>query len=351
MSAETLFVGPKARLKARAWARGLCRGKTLALVSEPGVWRRYGAGVEKAVRGAGFRVVRHLLPTGEAAKSWSSVEELLTVMLEGGLGRDAALVALGGGAVTDAAGFAAAIYLRGIPWVSVPTTLLGQLDSGLGGKTGMNLAGGKNLAGAFHRPAAVVCDTEVLRTLPPRERVSGLGEALKYGLVFDPALWRLMTREWDALAAGDARLTAEVVRRGASWKRKIVASDPRETKGPRELLNFGHTLGHALESVAGLGVLRHGEAVVWGMRAALRLSVKNAGLNAAAALEADRFLASIPVPTPRRLDPKRLLAAARRDKKNRGGAVRFVLLREVGRAVVKPVPEDEILAAARELFS
>jgi 3-dehydroquinate synthase len=346
-----LFVGAKVRLKARAWTRGLCRGKTVALVSEPGVWRRYGPGVEKALKGAGLRVVRHLLPTGEAAKSWDAVDELLTVMLDGGLGRDAALVALGGGAVTDAAGFAASIYLRGIPWVSVPTTLLGQLDSGLGGKTGINLSGGKNLAGAFHRPVAVVCDTEVLKTLPPRERVSGLGEALKYGLVFDPALWRLMTRDWESLVSGDAALTAEVVRRGASWKRKIVALDPREVKGPRELLNFGHTLGHALESVAGLGVLRHGEAVIWGMRAALRLSVKNAGLGAAMALEADRFLASIPVPTPRRLDPKRLLAAARRDKKNRGGAVRFVLLRAIGKATVVSVAEDEILAAARELFS
>ncbi len=351
MSDERLFVGAGTRLKARGWTRGLSGGGAVALVSEPGVWRRYGPGVERALKGAGLRVVRHLLPAGEAAKNWDAVEELLTVMLDGGLGRDAALVALGGGAVTDAAGFAASIYLRGLPWVSVPTTLLGQLDSGLGGKTGINLAGGKNLAGAFHRPAAVVCDTEVLKTLPPRERVSGLGEALKYGLVFDPALWRLMTRDWNALAAGDARLTAEVVRRGASWKRRVVARDPREIKGPRELLNFGHTLGHAVESVAGLGVLRHGEAVVWGMRAALRLSVKRAGLGAAAALEADRFLASIPVPTPRRLDPKRLLTAARRDKKNRGGAVRFVLLRAIGRAVVVPVPEDEILAAARELFS
>ncbi len=350
MSDEKLFVGAGVRLKARAWTRGLSRGKNVALVSEPGVWRRYGPGVEKALKGAGLRVARHLLPTGEAAKSWDAVDELLCVMLESGLGRDSALVALGGGAVTDAAGFAASIYLRGIPWVSVPTTLLGQLDSGLGGKTGINLAGGKNLAGAFHRPAAVVCDTEVLKTLPPRERVSGLGEALKYGLVFDAALWDMMTRRWDALAAGEARPTDEVVRRGASWKRRIVALDPLEMKGPRELLNFGHTLGHALESVAGLGVLRHGEAVIWGMRAALRLSVKNAGLSAAAALEADRFLASVPVPTPRRLDPKRLLAAARRDKKNRGGAVRFVLLREIGKAVVVCVPEGEILAAARELF-
>ncbi len=351
MNQEKLFVGPGVRLKARAWTRGLAPSGRVMLVSESGVWRRFGPGVQRSLKGAGLKVLTHLLPSGEAAKSWDSIEPLLTAMLEGGLGRDSALVALGGGSVTDAAGFAAAVFLRGVPWVSVPTTMLGQLDSGLGGKTGINLAGGKNLAGAFHRPAAVVCDADVLKTLPPRERVSGLGEALKYGLVFDAELWSRMVRDWDKLAAGDARLTAEVVRRGASWKRKIVARDLYETKGPRELLNFGHTLGHALESASGLGVLRHGEAVIWGMRAALRLSVKRAGLSPSVALEADRFLAEIPVPVPRRIDPRRLVAAAKRDKKARAGEIRFVLLRAVGRPVVRPVPEDEILAAARELLS
>jgi len=351
VNAEILFVGPGARLKARAWTRGLAPSGRVILVSEAGVWRRFGPGVQRALKGAGLKVVTHLLPSGEPAKSWDSIEPLLTAMLESGLDRGSALIALGGGSVTDAAGFAAAIFLRGIPWVSIPTTMLGQLDSGLGGKTGINLAGGKNLAGAFHRPAAVVCDSDALKTLPPRERVSGLGEALKYGLVFDPGLWNMMTRDWDELVAGDARLTAEVVRRGASWKRKIVAADLYERRGPRELLNFGHTLGHALESASGLGVLRHGEAVIWGMRAALRLSVKRAGLSPSVALEADRFLADIPVPVPRRIDPRRLVAMTRRDKKARAGVVRFVLLRALGRPIVKPVPENEILSAARELLS
>ena len=350
MTQERLFVGPGARLKARAWTRGLAPSGRVALVSEAGVWRRFGPGVERALKGAGLKVLRHLLPSGEAAKSWASIEPLLESMLDAGFGRDSAVIALGGGSVTDAAGFAAAVFLRGVPWVSVPTTMLGQLDSGLGGKTGINLAGGKNLAGAIHRPAAVVCDSEVLKTLPPRERVSGLGEALKCGLVFDPKFWDLMVREWDGLAAGNPRLTAEVVRRAASWKRLVVAQDLYETKGRRELLNFGHTLGHALESAAGLGVMRHGEAVIWGMRAALRLSVKRAGLSPSIALEADRFLADIPVPVPSRLDPRRLVAATKRDKKARGGAVRFVLLRAIGRPVVLPVPENEILSATRELL-
>ena len=279
MSAEALFLGEGARSDARVWMRGVSLGRRLVLVSEPVVSRRYGRGVQAALSRAGFTVMRHLLPSAEAAKSWTAVESLLVAMYRGGLGRDAALVALGGGGVTDAAGFAAAVYLRGIPWVSMPTTLLGQLDSGHGGKTGINLAGGKNIVGAFHRPSAVVCDPDVLRSLPPRERVSGLGEALKYGLAFDPPLWRWMRREWGALRRGDPEPTAEVVRRGVAWKRRIVALDPRETEGPRELLNFGHTLGHALESASGPGVLRHGEAVIWGMRAALRLSVRSAGLS------------------------------------------------------------------------
>ncbi len=350
MTVEKLFVEPGARLRARTWMRGLAPSRRVALVSEAGAWRRFGSGVEKALTRAGLKVHRHFLPSGESAKTWDSVSDLLNTMLEAGLGRDSAIVALGGGAVTDAAGFAAAIYQRGIPWVSVPTTLLGQLDSGLGGKTGINLAGGKNLAGCFHRPRAVVCDPEVLATLPPRERVSGFGEALKYGLVLEPALWAFIVGNWDALMAGDAALTAKVVARCAAWKRRIVDSDERDEKGPREVLNFGHTLGHALESASGLGALRHGEAVIWGMRAALRLSHRCSGLKAAFAAEADRFLATLPVPLPRRIEPRRLLELTRRDKKARGGRARFVLLRAPGRPVTAFVSDQEILRAVREIL-
>jgi 3-dehydroquinate synthase len=349
MNEERLFVGPGVLDKSKAWMRGLAPSRRVMLASEPGVWRLYGADLERALRAAGFTVSRRLLPMGEAAKSWGAVEGLMTAMLDAGIGRDGAVVALGGGAVTDAAGFAAAIYLRGVPWVSAPTTLLGQIDSGLGGKTGINLAGGKNLAGAFYRPAAVVCDSSVLKSLPRRERLSGLGEALKYGLVFEPALWRLMTKNWDALMSGDERLTARVVRSGAAWKRKIVSRDLRETTGARELLNFGHTLGHALESAAGLGRIRHGEAVIWGMRAALRLSISNAGLSRSFAAQADEFLSRLPVPMPRRLDARFLLASTKRDKKARAGKARFVLLRAPGRPATMVVPDADILRVVREL--
>lgn len=350
MSVEKLFVEPGARLRARSWTRGLAPSGRVVLVSEAGAWGRFGPGVKKALKRADLKVHHHLLPSGEEAKTWDSVSDLLSSMLAAGLGRDSAVVALGGGSVTDAAGFAAAIYQRGIPWVTVPTTLLGQLDSGLGGKTGINLAGGKNLAGCFHRPRAVVCDPDVLKSLPSRERVSGFGEALKYGLVFEPAIWALIIGNWDALLVGDSVLTGKVVERCAAWKRKIVDSDEHETKGPRELLNFGHTLGHALESASGLGTLRHGEAVIWGMRAALRLSHRCSGLKASFAAEADRFLSTLPVPLPCRIEPRRLLELTRRDKKARSGRARFVLLRAPGQPLVAFVSDKEILRAIREIL-
>lgn len=334
-----------------AWARAL-KARRAVLVSEHRAMRLYGASVRRALSRAGVSHFTHLLPEGEQAKTWTAVERLLGAMLYGGLGRDSAVVALGGGAVTDAAGFAAAVFLRGVPWASLPTTLLGQLDSGLGGKTAINLPHGKNLAGAFHEPSVVVCDPEWLATLPERERLSGLAEALKYGLVFEPALWRLIVNRWEALMDGDPRLTSTVVRHGAGWKLRIVGRDPYERKGPRELLNFGHTLGHALEKAAGLGRLRHGEAVIWGMRAALRLSVPFGGLAIAEADACEAFLETLPVPVPRGLRPASVLAAARSDKKARAGRLRFVLLRRPGRPLVTgAVPDAAVLSVVKDLLS
>ena len=333
------------------WARAL-KVRRVALVSEPRAMRLYGAAVRRALLKAGVEASVHLLPEGEEAKTWAAVERLLGAMLSEGLGRDCGVAALGGGAVTDAAGFAAAVFLRGVPWASLPTTLLGQLDSGLGGKTAINLPHGKNLAGAFHEPAVVVCDPEWLGTLPERERVSGLAEALKYGLVFDPGLWRLLVNRWQALLDGEPRLTAAVVRNGAGWKLRTVARDPYERKGPRELLNFGHTLGHALEKAAGVGRLRHGEAVIWGMRAATRLSVPFAGLSISEADAIEAFLETLPVPVPRGVTADSVLKAARSDKKARAGRLRFVLLRRPGRPVVTDaVPEAAVRSVVKDLLS
>jgi 3-dehydroquinate synthetase len=328
MMAAMIHVGRGLARRPRLWAKGLPAGSRVMLVSEPMVWKLHGAGVAKALLNAGFKTVRHLLPGGERAKAWPAVESLLRAMLKAGLGRDSALLALGGGSITDAAGFAAAVYMRGIPWVSLPTTLLGQVDSGIGGKTAIDLPEGKNLVGAFHQPRAVVCDTALLDTLPAREFRSGLGEILKYGLLFDPALCAPLRKD---------RLE-RTVRRCAALKARLVARDERETKGRREILNFGHTIGHALETAAA-GGLRHGEAVVCGMRAALRLSGAPEGLGVR--LEA--------FPLPRlSLSEAAVMRVLRRDKKARGGRLHFVLLKAAGRPFVTDrVPEPKVREAVR----
>lgn len=336
------MIGPvrvgRGLLENPVWSRVV--GKRVCLVTEPEVHRRFGKRLLAALQRRGTAAALHLLPSGEAAKTLAAASKIYATLSRAGIGRDGGLLALGGGAVTDAAGFAAATYLRGIAWVSVPTTLLGQVDSGLGGKTGVNLPEGKNLVGAFHAPRAVVCDLATLDSLPLREVISGLGEAVKYGLVFDRRFFDRMRRDWDRLLALDPAALAPVVRRCAAEKLRVVAQDERETLGVRELLNFGHTVGHALEAEAGYGELRHGEAVVWGMRAALALSLMKTGLPQNDALDAGRFLASIPVPRPR-VRPDRLVARMYRDKKVQDGRLRFVLLRRIGRPVVVEVTAKE----------
>lgn len=346
-----LFAGEGA-LERGAWAKGLSPDRRVCLVSDDVVLRLYGGAVRRALARARCEVLVHRLPRGEAAKSWPVVERLLGAMLDAGLGRGAAVVALGGGAVTDAAGFAASIYLRGVPWVSAPTTVLGQLDGGLGGKTAINLAHGKNLAGSFHEPAGIVCDPATLRTLAPRELISGLAEAVKTAWLFDPPLWRFIETRWDALCEGEPAALSRVVRDCAAWKLKVVREDPFERRGRRELLNLGHTLGHAFEKTAGYARLRHGEAVVYGLRAMLRLSMRHAGLPARAAMELEDFLAGVPAPSLRGLRLDEVVRAAKSDKKARAGRLRFILLRGVGRPVaVDGVPEADVRRAAREVLS
>lgn len=345
-----LRVDPGEASRPRAWLGGV-RGRRLALFSEPETFSRHGRKVLAALKSCGAAAELFLLPRGEDAKTPEAVLEAARRLLKAGFSRDSGVLALGGGTVTDAAGFVAAIYLRGLPWISLPTTLLGQLDGGIGGKTGINLPEGKNLLGAFHQPCAVVCDTDFLRTLPRRELVSGLAEALKIGLTFDPPFWNFLRNNWARLGDGEPALLARAIRGAAGWKVRIVARDERETKGPRELLNFGHTLGHALETAAGHGVLRHGEAVIWGMRAALRLSRKFAGLPGPQAAAAEEFLAAIPVPRTAGLSLERIVAAAKKDKKARRGILRFVLLRGIGRPVVRGgIPEKAVRAVVRELL-
>jgi 3-dehydroquinate synthase len=281
---------------------------------------------------AGRRTLEVILPDGEAHKSLDSMARIVDVLVANRLARDCAVVALGGGVVGDLAGFAAACYQRGVGFVQVPTTLLAQVDSAVGGKTGVNHPGGKNLIGAFHQPSLVVSDTATLATLPPRELRAGLAEVIKYGLICDAALFAWLESHLDALLAGDAGALAQVVRRSCEIKAAIVARDERE-QGERALLNLGHTFGHALESATSYKEWLHGEAVGAGLVMAAAMS-RASGLMPAAEAERVRSLvarAGLPTRLPG-LAPQVVREHMSIDKKVQGGRLRLVLLKAIGAA-------------------
>ena len=289
------------------------------------------AGLDRA--GAPVDVV--MLPDGEAHKSFDTLRDLVTRLLELRADRSSVLVALGGGVVGDLAGFAAAIYQRGIAHVQVPTTLLAQVDSSVGGKTAVNHPLGKNMIGAFHQPAGVAIDTACLATLPSRELVAGLAEVVKYGAIRDAAFFAWLERAMPALLARDDEALAHAIFESCRIKAEVVAADERET-GERALLNFGHTFGHAIETATGYGSWLHGEAVGTGMLLAARLSERVCGLPAPERTRVEALVAAAGLPTaPPRLDLERWLDLMGRDKKAHRGQLRFVLLERLGRAVVR----------------
>jgi 3-dehydroquinate synthase len=270
------------------------------------------------------------LPDGEAYKTLETVEDILDTLIEGGASRDTTVVALGGGVVGDIAGFAAACYMRGVDFIQVPTTLLAQVDSSVGGKTGVNHASGKNLIGAFHQPRAVLIDTDTLRTLPDRELKAGLAEVIKYGAIVDADFFAWLEANLEALLARDTEALATAIRRCCELKAQIVAEDERES-GRRAILNFGHTFGHAIERCQGYGEWLHGEAVAAGMVMAAQLSASDA----AVAERIGKLLERAGLPTrPPAIAAPDLLAAMGMDKKVQQKRLRFVLLRGLGEAFV-----------------
>ncbi len=306
------------------------------LVTDQTVDGLYGERAERAWRATGADVRRIALPPGEQTKSMSTLERLCECAAEHGMDRAALVVALGGGVVGDLAGFLAAVYMRGIGFWQMPTTLLAMVDSAVGGKTGVNLPQGKNLAGAFHQPSGVTADVATLASLPEREYVSGLAEVAKYGVIRDAELVTALENGAERLAARDPALLEDIVARCCQIKADIVAGDEREA-GERAILNFGHTLGHALEKTSGYGRLSHGEAVALGMAYALRLSVAAAGLLPDAAERATALLARLGLPIRPNAKGARdewtaLRAAMGTDKKSRDGHPRFVLAETLGRA-------------------
>jgi len=280
------------------------------------------------------RLVPVILPDGEAHKTLANLSRVLDVLIANRFGRDCALLALGGGVVGDLAGFAAASYQRGVAFVQVPTTLLAQVDSAVGGKTGVNHPGGKNLIGAFHQPDAVLIDTRTLTTLPARELRAGLAEVIKYGLICDAALFGWLEAHLDSLLAGDAAALAHVIRRSCEIKAAIVGRDERE-RGERALLNLGHTFGHALEAATAYKEWLHGEAVGAGLVMAAAMSQACGFLSAADAARVRQLVerAGLPAQVPS-VSPQLLLEHMRIDKKVQGGRIRLVLLRSIGSAFV-----------------
>ncbi|NNC23839.1 3-dehydroquinate synthase [Salinisphaera sp. USBA-960] len=290
-----------------------------------------------------FSVDMLVLPDGEAFKRMDVVASIHTRLLATGCGRDALVIALGGGVVGDVAGFAAATYQRGIDYVQVPTTLLAQVDSSVGGKTGVNHALGKNMVGAFHQPRSVIADLDTLTTLPAREYSAGLAEVVKYGLLGDHAFIDWLIASTDALMARDAPTLAEVVRRSCQNKADIVVADEYES-GQRALLNLGHTFGHAIETELGYGVWLHGEAVAAGMCMAADMSARLGLLDAAECPRIESLIAALGLPTepPRRLSRQRLRTAMARDKKTSAGQLQVIVLRAIGDAVVMPAEEPAL---------
>jgi len=317
------------------------KSRHCALISDSNVFPLHGATVQTSLEDAGFKVVPIVVPAGETSKSMAMASEVCEQMIAGGLDRGSFVVALGGGVVGDLAGFAAAIYYRGIPCIHLPTTVVSQVDSAIGGKTGVNAEGGKNLIGAFHQPLLVLSDTETLSTLSARDFNEGMAEVIKHGVIRDASL----LAECVELAAKDRE---SLMARNAAIKAAIISEDPFERKGLRALLNFGHTVGHAIENVAGYGRFLHGEAISIGIAVALHLSISKAGLAPTAAREVLEKLEKfdLPVRVPADLTTAALTEALLRDKKFEAGSVRFILTSALGSAFVsKDVTVGDIEAA------
>jgi 3-dehydroquinate synthase len=319
------------------------KARRAMVVTVPPVAQRYAARLERSLRAAGIAPQRALVPDGERSKSLRQVARLYEAMLDAGADRGTAVVALGGGMVGDLAGFLAATWLRGVPFVQVPTTVLAMADASVGGKVGVNLPRGKNLVGAFHQPRLVWIDVATLATLPRRQRAAGWVEAIKHGAIHDRALFERFERDLEGILDLEPAAAIEALARSCAIKAEFVARDEREA-GPRMLLNFGHTLGHAIETLRGHRGILHGEAVAIGMVFAARrseelgLAPPGVGDRIEALLRRAGLSTAVP-PFPRRA----YLEALAVDKKRRDASIQFVVLREIGRAEAVPLRPAEIL--------
>ena len=346
-----IHIGPGLLDDARVFARYVA-SRSVAVITNNVVAPLYLERVQRALVQAGARVVPVLIEDGERAKAWATLDRVIDALLAARCGRDAVIVALGGGVVGDLAGFAAAVYQRGIDLIQVPTTLLAQVDSSVGGKTAINHARGKNMVGAFHQPLAVIADVATLDSLPDRELRAGIAEVIKHACILDLQFVGWLEANMAKLLARDRAALGHAVRRSCELKVQVVAADERES-GLRAILNFGHTFGHAIEAGVGYGEWLHGEAVATGMVMAAELSVRIGSLRRE---DADRVrallvAAGLPVRGPA-LPAERYLELMQTDKKAAGGRVRYVLLEGLGRARLRgdldPALIRESIAAAAQ---
>jgi 3-dehydroquinate synthase len=341
-----ILIGPGLLARPPSWD-GLPSAAAALVVSNTTVAPLYAARLREALAPRYRQVHEVVLPDGEAHKDWPTLNRIFDALLAQGCDRKTVLFALGGGVIGDMAGFAAACYMRGVPFVQVPTTLLAQVDSSVGGKTAINHPLGKNMIGAFHQPARVVCDLDTLATLPKRELSAGLAEVIKYGPIADMGFLDWIEANIDALLKREPAALAHAVRRSCEIKADVVGQDEREA-GLRAILNFGHTFGHAIEAGLGFGRWLHGEAVGCGMVMALRLS-QRLGLVDEAFVQRLRTLidcAGLPTEGPA-LGAERYLELMRVDKKAEAGEIRFVVIERPGQAGVRGAPD----ALVREVIA
>ncbi len=320
-------------------------GERVMVVSNPTVRTLYGKRAEESLAGAGLDVTWGEMPDGEAYKTLETVSRLYDLAIEAELDRGCAVVGLGGGVVGDTAGFVAATYMRGIPFVQVPTTLLSQVDSSVGGKVGVNHPKGKNMIGAFYQPRLVLADTVTLASLPPREIRAGLAEVIKYGVIWDASFFNWLEENIEGLLELDAEAITYAVARACGIKAEVVAADETE-QGRRQILNYGHTFGHAVESLTAYRRFRHGEAVAIGMAAAARMA-EGMGLLASGdrrRIEGLIVRAGLPVKLPRDFTAEQYLEAMAHDKKARSGVLTFVLPSAIGEVQLQALSPSRLLS-------
>ncbi len=332
--------------RAGAYLTTVLNGKKVALVSDKTVYDLHGTSISNALNGEGFTHTVHTFEPGELSKTTEVVTGLCREFVACGLDRNSAVVAFGGGVVGDIGGFAAAVFLRGIQYVQIPTTLLAECDSSVGGKVGVNLDSVKNLVGSFYQPKAVLIDPELLKTLPRRQLIGGLAEVIKTGLIGDPELYRtIFSHLEDIMNLSDFGLVSKIIARSVTVKAKVVSQDEKES-GLRQLLNFGHTIGHAIEAASGGNIL-HGEAIINGMRAALWISHKKRVLAKSDYENIENNLKKLDCPvTVVGLDFDTILEFIKKDKKNIDRKLRFIVLDSIGSARVTHEVSDNDMKQA-----